>query len=150
MKHYIRINQLQKNPSLCDGPGYRKVLFLQGCRLHCEGCQNVETWNENKGELVEVSELAQKIRLETRNKKLTISGGEPLLQEESLLYLLEELQDFDLCLYTGKENEEDVPESIKKYLKYLKVGSFKQELKTTTIPFIGSTNQRFIYLKKIS
>lgn len=30
---YIYINSIMKNPSLCDGLGYRTVLFLQGSRF---------------------------------------------------------------------------------------------------------------------
>lgn len=134
------------NPSLCDGYGYRTVLFLQGCNLRCPGCQNPSTWDINKGTLIDVKELASILREKCFNKKLTISGGEPLLQTESLLELLEKLKDFDLCLYTGHELGE-VPQKILKYLKYIKVGSFKKELKTTLKPFVGSTNQEFIEVK---
>lgn len=132
-----------KNPSLCDGPGYRTVLFLQGCDLQCIGCQNKSTWDLTKGIKKDVKVLAQELREKCFNKELTISGGEPLMQTGALRELLEELKDFDLCLYTGHELNE-VPQSILTYLKYIKVGRFVQELRTTTKPFVGSSNQRFM------
>ena len=112
----LRINSIMNNPSLCDGYGYRTVLFLQGCNLRCPGCQNPSTWDINKGTLIDVKELADILRIKCINKKLTISGGEPLLQQEALKDLLIELKDFDLCLYTGHEYNE-VPKEILKYLK---------------------------------
>ena len=139
----LRINSIMNNPSLCDGYGYRTVLFLQGCNLRCPGCQNPSTWDESKGTLIDVKELASILREKCFNKKLTISGGEPLLQKDALLELLKELSYFDLCLYTGHELNE-VPKEILKYLKYIKVGSFKQELRTSTKPFVGSKNQEFL------
>lgn len=132
-----------KNPSLCDGLGYRTVLFLQGCDLQCIGCQNKSTWDLTKGIKKDVKVLAQELREKCFNKELTISGGEPLMQTGALRELLEELKDFDLCLYTGHELNE-VPQSILAYLKYIKVGRFVQELRTTTKPFVGSSNQRFM------
>ena len=134
------------NPSLCDGYGYRTVVFLQGCNLRCPGCQNPSTWDINKGISVNVKDLAHLLRKKCLNKKLTISGGEPLLQADALKELLEELRDFDLCLYTGHELNE-VPQEILRYLKYIKVGSFKKELKTSMKPFVGSTNQEFLEVK---
>ena len=139
----IRINSIMKNPSLCDGPGYRTVVFLQGCNFHCEGCHNKSTWDINKGTLIETKELAKLLRQSVNNKKVTISGGEPLLQKDALLELFEELKDFDLCLYTGHEIEE-VPEEIIKYLKYIKVGRFILKERTSTTPFVGSKNQKFV------
>ena len=134
------------NPSLCDGYGYRTVVFLQGCNLRCPGCQNPSTWDINKGISVDVKDLAHHLREKCLNKKLTISGGEPLLQADALKELLEELKDFDLCLYTGHELNE-VPQEILGYLKYIKVGSFKKDLKTSMKPFVGSTNQEFLEVK---
>ncbi len=139
----LRINSIMNNPSLCDGYGYRTVVFLQGCNLHCHGCQNKSTWDLDKGTLISVSDLANILRKKAKNKKITISGGEPLLQKEALLELLEELKDFDLCLYTGHELE-DVPQEILRYLKYIKVGRFIQEQRTSTTPFVGSKNQKFV------
>ena len=142
----LRINSIMKNPSLCDGYGYRTVVFLQGCNLRCPGCQNPSTWDINKGISVDVKDLAHHLREKCLNKKLTISGGEPLLQADALKELLEELKDFDLCLYTGHELNE-VPQEILGYLKYIKVGSFKKDLKTSMKPFVGSTNQEFLEVK---
>lgn len=142
----LRINSIMSNPSLCDGYGYRTVLFLQGCNLRCPGCQNPSTWDISKGKLIDSKELASILREKCTNKKLTISGGEPLLQADALIDLLEELKDFDLCLYTGHELNE-VPLKILSYLKYIKVGGFKQELRTTTKPFVGSKNQEFMEVK---
>ena len=144
---YIYINSIMKNPSLCDGIGYRTVLFLQGCDLQCKGCQNKHTWDISKGIKEDVKELANELREKCVNKELTISGGEPLMQSAALLELLEELKDFDLCLYTGHEFNEISPQ-ILSYLKYVKVGRFVQELRTTTKPFVGSTNQEFIEVRK--
>ena len=145
---YLYINSIMENPSLCDGIGYRTVLFLQGCDLHCKGCQNQSTWNMTDGKKIEVKDLAKTLREKCFNKELTITGGEPLMQKDALLDLLKELKDFDLCLYTGHELNE-VPQDILSYLKYIKVGPFVQELKTTTKPFVGSKNQEFLEVAKI-
>ena len=126
-----------------SGPGFFLTFFTSGCPHHCPGCHNKSTWALDKGTLIEVSKLAQFLREKAINKKVTISGGEPLLQKEALLELLEELKDFDLCLYTGHEIEE-VPEEILKYLKYIKVGRFILEERTSTTPFVGSKNQKFV------
>ena len=144
----IYINSIADNPSLCDGPGYRFLLFLQGCDIHCNGCQNPSTWDMNESTAIDIKELSKLLRSKCFNKKLTITGGEPLMQKDALLELLEELRDFDLCLYTGHELN-DVPHEILSYLKYVKTGPFIQELKTTTKPFIGSDNQKFIEVIKI-
>ncbi len=140
---YLRINSIMNNPSLCDGYGYRTVVFLQGCNFHCKGCHNKSTWDSEKGALIEASELAQILKAKALNKKITISGGEPLLQIDGLLELLKELKDYDLCLYTGYEID-DVPQEVLNYLKYIKVGRFILEERTSTIPFIGSKNQKFM------
>lgn len=142
----ISLNSINIKTSLVDGPGIRGVLFLQGCDFKCEGCHNAKTWDINAGKMYDVLELVNILEKNIPNKKITISGGEPLLQKESLLYLLENIKDWDICLYTGYSFDE-VPKSILYYLKYIKVGKYNKKLKTTTVPFIGSINQYFIYLK---
>lgn len=142
----IRINSIMENPSLCDGVGYRTVVFLQGCNFHCPGCHNQSTWDVNGGKEIEIDELAQILKKKAFNKKITISGGEPLLQKEKLILLFDKLKDFDICLYTGYSLNE-IPEEILKSLRFVKVGRFKKELWTSTKPYVGSINQDFIEVK---
>ena len=79
---------------------------------------------------------------------VTLCGGEPLMQKNALIELLNKLNNegFDIALYTGHTRDE-VPDEIISKVKYLKTGSFKQELKTTITPFVGSSNQIFEEVK---
>lgn len=144
----MRINSIRYNNSVVDGPGIRTVLFMQGCDLHCKGCQNKSTWNINKGIEIDIDDLVNELNKKVFNKKITISGGEPLMQKEALIELINKLSDlgFDIALYTGHQKE-DVPSILIKKVKYLKTGNFIQKLKTTIKPFVGSENQVFEEVK---
>ncbi len=145
---FMRINSIRYNNSVVDGPGIRTVLFMQGCDLHCKGCQNKSTWDIEKGKKVDIDELVNELTKKVFNKKITISGGEPLMQKESLIELVTKLNDlgFDIALYTGHQKK-DVPSILLDKVKYLKTGNFIQELKTTVKPFVGSENQVFEEVK---
>ena len=138
----IYVNAIRWNSSLVDGPGIRTVVFLQGCDLHCKGCQNPSTWEIGAGTEMTVNELAESLKAKAVNKKVTISGGEPLVQAAAVIKLLDQLQGFDVALYTGHTLEE-VPQAISDRVTYLKTGDFQQDKKTSTTPFVGSTNQVF-------
>lgn len=142
----IIINSIRYDNSLVDGPGIRTDLFLQGCDIHCPGCQNQSTWDITKGKEIEIDDLVLKLKSKMRNNKLTITGGEPLYQKEALIELINKLEGFDIALYTG-HNEEDVPQEIKSKIKYLKCGPFIERLKTTINPYVGSSNQEFKEVK---
>jgi len=145
----MRINSIIYNNSHVDGPGIRTVLFMQGCNLRCKGCQNKSTWDISKGIEVGIDELVEELNRNIFNKKITISGGEPLFQKEALVELVTKLnkKGFDIALYTGHVKE-DVPEEIIKQVKYLKTGSYIEKLKTTIKPFVGSSNQIFEEVRK--
>ena len=145
----MRINSIRYNNSHVDGPGIRTVLFMQGCNIHCKGCQNKSTWDINNGIERDVDSLAEELNKNVFNKKITISGGEPLVQKEALLELIIKLNDygFDIALYTGHVKK-DVPQEIIDNVKYLKTGSFVETLKTTIKPFVGSSNQIFEEVRK--
>lgn len=138
----IRVNLISSNISLVDGPGIRTVLFLQGCDVRCPGCHNQETWDPNGGYEMDTKELAEQMNKIVTGKKLTISGGEPLMQQEAVIDLVNRLDNFDIVLYTS-HNIEDVDERLLKKLKYIKCGRYIKALKTTTTPYVGSTNQTF-------
>jgi len=142
----IIINSIDYSGSIVDGPGIRTVLFVQGCKRKCEDCHNPSTWDIDKGKEFDIEDIVEDLRKKCLNKKLTISGGEPLLQYPVILELVKSLDDFNIVLYTGFEFE-DVPKEILKYVNYIKVGNFIKEQRTTIIPFIGSKNQKFIDLR---
>ncbi len=144
----IRINSILYNNSLVDGPGLRSVVFLQGCDLCCEGCQNQALWELNEGIERDIDELVSELESKMINKRLTISGGEPLLQVNELIYFVDKLhaKGFDLAIYTGHSKDE-IPSEILQKLNYLKTGQFIKSLKTSTTPYVGSKNQIFESLK---
>lgn len=144
----IRINSFWANGSMCDGPGIRSLLFCQGCDIHCPECQNPSSWDPDAGIEKDVAELTKEILALSDNAKITITGGEPLLQKEAVAELVKLLDEagMDIALYTGHAKEE-VPAEILTHLKYLKYGPYKKELRTSTLPFVGSTNQTFERIK---
>ena len=80
-----------------DGPGIRFIIFFQGCGLQCKYCQNRDTWDCNAGTTYTVEEMTSHI-LKYKNYFIasgggvTISGGEPLLQQNVLIELFKELK----------------------------------------------------------
>lgn len=144
MKVYI--NSIKFNRSLVDGPGVRTVVFFQGCDLRCKGCQNPSTWEMKNGTEMTTDELVSLLKKEVVNKKVTFSGGEPLMQVDALIDIVKKLEEFDIAVYTGHEFEE-VPKELLDNITYIKTGSFKEELKSTVKPYVGSTNQEFRRVK---
>ena len=144
----IVLNSIDYRGSVVDGPGIRTVLFVQGCELRCRGCHNFSTWDICKGKTVDTEDLIAELCTKALNKKLTISGGEPLLQYRAVYELVRGLVDFDIALYTGFELE-NVPKEIMEYLRYIKVGKYIQEKRSTIIPYVGSSNQKFIDLREV-
>ena len=142
----VYINSIKFNRSLVDGPGVRTVVFFQGCDLHCKGCQNPSTWEMKNGTKMTTDELVATLKKEVINKKVTFSGGEPLMQIDALIDIVKKLNDFDIAVYTGHEFEE-VPQELLDNITYIKTGSFKEELKSTVKPYVGSTNQEFRRVK---
>lgn len=84
----LRINQFLAS-SRANGPGSRAVIWVQGCSLGCRGCFNPEMHSITGGHDVVVDDLFEQIvALGDAIEGITISGGEPFQQRESLLALL--------------------------------------------------------------
>jgi anaerobic ribonucleoside-triphosphate reductase activating protein len=102
--HFLHIHHFLPS-SRANGPGLRAALWVQGCSLGCPGCFNPETHPFNGGQMVAVSELAQRIvGLKDTIEGLTISGGEPLQQRPALLALLRRVRQetsLSILLFTG-------------------------------------------------
>ena len=91
-----------------DGPGIRFVIFMQGCNLKCKYCQNRDTWDINGGNSYTVKEVIEKLMryknyMIASNGGVTLSGGEPLLQQDFVIALFQELkkQNISTCIDTS-------------------------------------------------
>ncbi|MFI3249685.1 MAG: pyruvate formate-lyase-activating protein [Eubacteriales bacterium] len=90
----------------CDGPSLRSVIFLYGCPLRCDYCHNPETWTGEEFETHSVDSLLKKVlRYRSYYKNgggVTISGGEPLLQQNTVVSLLKQLKENEIhtCIDT--------------------------------------------------
>ncbi|MGF1457863.1 MAG: 4Fe-4S single cluster domain-containing protein [Leptolyngbyaceae cyanobacterium] len=67
-----------------NGPGYRAVVWVQGCRRACPGCFNPESWSFAPNQIGPVDNILARILSEPRNDGVTFSGGEPFWQAPAL------------------------------------------------------------------
>lgn len=138
--------------STVDGVGIRQVLFTQGCKHHCPGCQNPQTWKMDGGGVVSVAKIVQKMK--NNRYDVTISGGDPFYQSGELFNLLKELKSCgkNVWVYTGFTWEEIIENSdysrVLPYIDVLVDGPFIEELKDSKLRFRGSSNQRLIDVPK--
>lgn len=144
----IYLNCICYDYSIADGPGLRTLIFMQGCDLRCPFCQNEKIWNKKGGYKWSIKILINELKKNSITKKVTITGGEPLFQLKALETLVDELykEQFNIVLYTG-HRKEDVPKDILSKINYLKYGPFIYSKRTSTIPFVGSSNQVFEKLR---
>ena len=107
-----------KECDIADGPGVRVSLFVSGCRHHCKGCFNKETWDFDYGMPYTKETEDEIIRLLAPSyiQGLTLLGGEPFEPEnqKELAGLLKRVRetypDKDIWCYTGYLYDVDVPE----------------------------------------
>ncbi|MBQ8172704.1 MAG: anaerobic ribonucleoside-triphosphate reductase activating protein [Mailhella sp.] len=136
--------------SIVDGPGLRFALFLQGCPIHCPGCQNPQTWDPEGGSLVTADEVLARILADPLVHGVTFSGGEPFAQAEALLPLACALKErgYNLMAFTGYTLEKLVQDpscrALLEKLDLLVDGPFIEAQKSLELRFRGSLNQRII------
>ena len=118
--------------SMLDGLGLRTAIFFSGCTVKCEGCHNKEFWIIAEGKEFFIDDLVNEIKNKTPQKKITITGGEPLEQKEALVKLLNKLDGFDIGLYTSYPID-SFDEPIFELLSFLPAACF-----ALSIPFIFS------------
>ena len=136
--------------SIVDGPGLRFVLFLQGCRMHCKGCQNPQTWDFEGGTLVSAQEILERMQGDPLVHGITFSGGEPFEQAEAPAPLAAELKrrGYHLMAFSGYTFEQllqkDGCRELLSLLDLLVDGPFVEEQKSLELRFRGSRNQRIL------
>ena len=160
--HYGKI----KECDIADGPGVRGSLFVSGCRHHCKGCFNPETWDFKYGQPYTRETEDEVLRLLEPEyiQGFSLLGGEPFEPENQgvltglLRRIKEQYPTKDVWCYTGYLYDADlvkggkvyteVTEEMLSYIDVLVDGEFVEELKDVTLVFKGSSNQRIIELKK--
>lgn len=75
-----------------NGPGYRAVIWVQGCLRECPGCFNPASWSFEINQLISIDSLVQKILSNSRNEGVTFSGGEPFWQAPALAELARQVK----------------------------------------------------------
>ena len=140
--------------STVDGPGIRTVVFMQGCIHNCPGCHNPQTHDINGGEEITPRELAKMVLkdISANHAGLTLSGGDPFLQDVELCEMLEfvkkRMPDLNIWAYTGYLFEQIKDSPMLKYLDVVVDGPFIMAEKSLKLIYCGSGNQRLIDVKK--
>lgn len=149
--NYCKINIVD----VANGTGVRVSLFVSGCRNHCKGCFNKETWDFNYGSefTSETTKRILKLLEPAYIKGLSILGGDPFEPEniKPVLDLCREVKkrypSKDIWVYTGYLYEEFNKHPIMNSIDVLVDGQFIEELKDVSLKFRGSSNQRVIDVK---
>lgn len=72
------------------GPGWRSVLWVQGCPLRCPGCVAPEWIPLRAARLVAVVDVVDELLSDPHVTGLTLSGGEPMIQAMALTEVVRE------------------------------------------------------------
>ncbi len=145
-----------KKYDIANGDGVRVSLFVSGCRNHCKGCFNPETWDFNYGDLYTEdteNEIMEALKPE-HISGLTVLGGDPFEPEniETVTELCKKVKetypDKTIWVYTGYYFEDFKDREIMKYIDILVDGPFEIDKKDISLSFRGSSNQRIIDIKE--
>ncbi len=147
---------------IANGLGVRTVLFVSGCRNHCENCFQPETWDFKYGQPFTKETEDELIRSMEPDyiQGLTLLGGEPF-EPENQAVLAPFMQRFkkecpgkDVWAFTGYLLDKDLVPGGRKYTEYtddllktidvLVDGKYVEELHSVMLKFKGSSNQRVI------
>lgn len=155
-----------KKYDIANGPGVRVSLFVSGCRHHCKGCFNAETWDFHYGK--PYTEETEREILDALKPDyiagFTVLGGEPFEPENQIevVKLLKKVREtypektiwcytgylYDVDLIEGGKVYTDVTEEMLSYIDTLVDGEFIEEQRDISLQFRGSKNQRIISLSK--
>ena len=150
-----------KKHDIADGVGVRVSLFVSGCRHHCRGCFQPETWDFSYGN--PFTEETEREILEALAPSyidgLTLLGGEPMEPENQRVLLpflrrvKETYPEKTVWCYSGYTLEQlrstaacECTEEMLSLMDVLVDGEFVEAKKNLRLRFRGSENQRLIRL----
>lgn len=141
--------------SVVDGPGFRYVIFAQGCNHSCKGCHNPDTHSLNGGYAADTEDILEDIKQSKYIDGVTFSGGDPFLQPDAFIHIAEKLREVNINIvcYTGYTYEELIESKEESKIKLLGLvdvlidGPYIEGLRDLGLTFRGSKNQRIIDVK---
>lgn len=148
-----------KNYDIANGEGVRVSLFVSGCRNHCKGCFQSETWDFNYGKPYnkQIEDTIMDMLSNPHISGLTILGGDPMEEENQkdvanlVKRVKRELPHINIWMYTGY----DLPSIISGKMKHtgytknilenvdtIVDGKFELDKKDLSLYYRGSSNQK--------
>lgn len=155
-----------KNCDIANGDGVRVSLFVSGCRNHCKGCFQPETWDFEYGKPFTKETEDELVNLLSQSyiAGLTLLGGDPFEPEnqKALLPFIKKVKNIlpnkNIWAYTGytldnllDANHRSHREETQEMLQLIDVlvdGPFIEAKKDISLRFRGSSNQRLIDMQK--
>lgn len=137
-----------------EGPNKRFCLWVQGCKKHCVGCWAKETWKFGVGTDYSVEKLTELITNQKEIEGVTFLGGEPFEQAEPLSRFAQNVKKLGLSVvcftgYTIEDLRAKNSQAVNKLLENIDLlvdGGFEKDNFDLSRPWVGSSNQRYIFL----
>ena len=139
--------------TMVDGPGFRTAIYCAGCKHHCKGCHNPQSWDFNNGKMMSTRQIMDIIKQDPFDN-VTFSGGDPMFQPEGFTELAEAIRmetnktiwcwtgyKFEMLLRMPKQRR------LLELIDVLVDGPFIEAQKDPDLLFRGSRNQRLIDVK---
>ena len=140
--------------SIVDGPGFRYVIFTQGCPHNCPGCHNPQTHPFEGGRAADIPGILREIGEDPLLQGVTFSGGEPFCQPEPLCTVARGVKAMgkDVVCYSGYTLEQlaELGRDRPAILELLDLcdllidGPYLEEERDLSLRYRGSANQRLI------
>lgn len=128
------------------GPYKRYAVWVQGCNKRCQGCISTGAQPLTGGHSISVEELAADILSVHNIEGITISGGEPFLQQEALCELIDLIRrkrDIGVIVYTGMRYSEIRHSALANRCDLIIDGEYVEALNDDK-SLRGSSNQNII------
>lgn len=140
--------------SIVDGPGFRYVVFVQGCPHHCPGCHNPQSHAFEGGTSYTADQLFSQFCENPLLCGITLSGGEPFCQASALCELaaMVKAAGKTVVAYSGYTLEQllEKTKTEPDILRLLRLtdtlidGPYIAEKRNLELQFRGSENQRIL------